>query len=65
MAETTRQLVVRLPVSIMERLDAHVERIRAEAPWSNPNKAMAVRMLLSAALDQVEGKAAPTRGRRR
>lgn len=54
MAEATRQLVVRLPVSIVERLEAHVERLRSEAPWSNPNKAMAVRMLLADALDRAE-----------
>lgn len=50
----TQQLAFRFSPELIARIDAHVERLRAEAPWSNPNRAMAVRLLLTAALDAVE-----------
>lgn len=51
----------RFSSALIARIDAHVERLRAEAPWSNPTRAMAVRLWVTAALDDAEkrvGKAA-------
>lgn len=56
MADTT-QLAFRFSAALITRIDAHVERLRAEAPWSNPNRAMAVRLLVTTALDEAEKKA--------
>lgn len=52
------QLGIRFPAGLVARIDAHVERLRAEAPWSKPNRAMAVRLLVETALDEAEKKAA-------
>lgn len=62
----SQQLGIRFPTAIIARIDAHVERLRAEAPWSKPNRAMAIRVLVATALDEAEKAAAATgRGKRR
>lgn len=50
----TKQLAFRFSLALVARIDAHVERLRAEAPWSNPSRAMAVRLLVTTALDEAE-----------
>ena len=61
MADTT-QLAFRFSATLIVRIDAHMERLRAEAPWSNPNRAMAVRLLVTAALDEAERRSwSPTK----
>ncbi len=59
----TQQLAFRFSSALIARIDAHVERLRAEAPWSNPNRAMAVRLLVTAALDAAEKAQTPRRKR--
>ncbi len=59
MADTT-QLAFRFSSALIARIDAHVERLRAEAPWSNPTRAMAVRLLVTAALNDAERKVGKT-----
>lgn len=56
------QLVVRLSQSLMDRIDAHGERLRHEQPGPAWRRADVVRMLLIRALDEVEKK--PKRGGR-
>jgi hypothetical protein len=67
MADTT-QLAFRFSAALIARIDAHVARLKAEAPWSNPTRAMAVRLLVTDALDAAEKKsgklAKTTRGKR-
>jgi hypothetical protein len=64
MADETKdeQLVVRLPASLLKRLDAHAERLRHEMPGPSWRRSDVVRMLLERALsEQVD---APKRGKR-
>ena len=61
MAENDEQIVIRLPGALVERVDAHVERLRAEQPGLRITRSDAVRMLLSKALEAVE----PGRGKRK
>jgi hypothetical protein len=58
MREKTKQVAFRLSVSLLKRLDRYAERLRLEAPWSNANRADAVRALLTRALDEAEGRVA-------
>lgn len=50
------QMGVRFPAELVERLDAHVERMRESAPWAAPTRADAIRQLLAEALDVHERK---------
>ena len=52
--DRTRQLAIRLPTSLVDRLDAHAERMRAQARGVRVTRADALRSLLLAALDTVE-----------
>lgn len=54
------QLVLRLPIDLLDRLDAHAARMREELPGAKFKRAEVVRVLLTKALDGVERK----RGRR-
>jgi hypothetical protein len=62
MAEETKdeQIVVRLPASLLERLDAYADRMRREMPGPSWKRSDVVRMLLARALDDIE----PKRGKR-
>lgn len=56
----------RFDAALIARIDAHMERLREQAPWAQPTRADAVRSLLVLGLDQAEGgerKAAPHRKR--
>jgi hypothetical protein len=46
------QLVVRLPRTLVRRVDQFAERMRAELPGTRFARAEAVRVLLTRALDQ-------------
>jgi hypothetical protein len=48
------QLVVRLPATLVARVDAFAERMRAELPGTRFARAEAVRVLLTRALDQLK-----------
>jgi metal-responsive CopG/Arc/MetJ family transcriptional regulator len=48
------QIVVRLPGSLLERLDAYAERMRREMPGPAWKRSDVVRMLLAKALDATE-----------
>jgi hypothetical protein len=52
--EPTRQLAIRLPESLVERLEGHVTRMRAASPGVDIKRADAVRALLHDALDRAE-----------
>jgi hypothetical protein len=55
------QMVVRLPSSLLERVDAYAERLRREMPGPSWKRSDVVRHLLAKALDEAEP---PKRGRR-
>jgi metal-responsive CopG/Arc/MetJ family transcriptional regulator len=55
------QIVVRLPSSLLGRLDALAEELRRETPGPAWSRSDVVRMLLARALDEAERK---RRGRR-
>jgi hypothetical protein len=48
------QIVVRLPGSLLERLDAYADRMRREMPGPSWKRSDVVRMLLAKALDERE-----------
>ena len=52
--EKSTQTAIRLPNSLLKRLDEYVERLREEAPWSNASRADAVRDLIARGLAEVE-----------
>lgn len=56
--EETEQVAVRLARSLLERVDGHVERLRAQVPGISFSRADAIRSLLTEALDRAEGKKA-------
>ena len=56
MSENDEQIVVRLPKPLVERVDAHVERLKKAQPGLRVTRSDAVRMLLSLALDGAESK---------
>jgi hypothetical protein len=51
------QLVVRLPASLVARVDDFAEQMRSELPGTRFARAEAVRVLLTRALDQARPKA--------
>jgi predicted DNA-binding protein len=67
-ADPTQQTAFRLPLSLLERLDLHAERLRAEQPGLKITRADVVRLLLTRALDALDAAGAPPKsapGRRR
>jgi hypothetical protein len=48
------QMVVRLPQDLVDRVDAHAERLRSEQPGPKWTRADVVRLLLTRALDAAE-----------
>jgi hypothetical protein len=54
MADETKdeQIVVRLPKSLLDKLDAHAERLRREMPGPSWKRSDVVRMLLARALEE-------------
>ena len=52
----TRQVAFRLPVELVERLDAFAEQMKAESPGLRVTRADAARLLLTRALDASEKK---------
>lgn len=59
------QLVVRLPGTLVGRVDAFAERMRVELPGVRFARAEAVRVLLTRALDQLPLAVAPSSTGRR
>jgi hypothetical protein len=51
------------PWSLLARIDAYAEQLRAEVPWSNATRADAVRALLTNALDKIEAEGKGRTGR--
>lgn len=58
MADETKdeQIVVRLPGSLLKRMDAYAERLRSEMPGPAWKRSDVVRLLLAKALDAVAPK---------
>jgi hypothetical protein len=50
------QLAFRVPAELVERLDAHAERLSREHPGLEFTRTDAVRTLLTRALDEIEGE---------
>jgi hypothetical protein len=53
-AGNDRQIVVRLPAALVERVDRFAERVREELPGTRFARSEAVRVLLGRALDQAK-----------
>ena len=64
LGETT-QVAFRLPTNLVERLDRHLERVRARTPGIGITRADVVRNLLSVALDREEAAETGAPRRRR
>ena len=60
--ENDEQIVVRLPKTHVERVDAHAQRMKAEQPGLRITRSDVVRVLLARALDVAEPP--PKRGKR-
>lgn len=54
MSDTTQQTAFRLPVALVKRLDAHVQKLKKEQPGLDVTRADVVRMLLTRQLDREE-----------
>lgn len=52
--ETMETVSVRLPTSAVDRIDAYLSRMKAEAPFIMLNRADAMRQLLAIGLDAEE-----------
>jgi hypothetical protein len=52
----TKQVAFRLPVPLLERLDEHVEILRVDHPGIKVTRADAARLLLTQALDSLDGE---------
>jgi hypothetical protein len=52
--ENNAQLVVRLPKSLLDRLDVYAQTLQKQQPGSTWKRADVARMLLTRALDDVE-----------
>ena len=57
MGEKTTQVAFRLPDDLLERLDAHAERMREAQPGVNVTRTDVVRTLLTRALEDAESRA--------
>lgn len=51
----SRQVTIRLPIELVARLDRHQARLQAANPGLGIKKADTIRVLLTRALDEVEG----------
>ena len=58
--EETRPIAFRLPYSLIERLDAHAERMGRTTPGMQFTRTDALRVLLLGALEVAEAQAPPT-----
>ena len=58
-AGSTQQTGFRLPIELVERLDAYAEQLRKEQPGMTIRRADVVRLLLTRALDELDAAAAP------
>jgi hypothetical protein len=65
MAENTSQVAFRLPLDLLKRIDRHAERMRDLQPGVNVTRTDVVRMLLTRALDHMDGDATPRRNSKR
>jgi hypothetical protein len=54
--DATKQLAIRLPVSLIDRLERHTLRLRRASPGVDVRRADAVRALLIDALDYAEAQ---------
>ncbi|MGE0709333.1 MAG: hypothetical protein AB7N76_35015 [Planctomycetota bacterium] len=54
--DPTQQIAVRLPESLIARLEAHAARLKRQNPALRLTRADAVRVLLTERLDQVEAQ---------
>lgn len=52
------QLAIRLPAELMTRIDRHVERMNVDNPGLGATRTLAVRVLVTSALDLIEAAAA-------
>lgn len=59
------QCAFRMPTELVERLDAHAERMRGETPGVSISRADVVRLALGRGLDQLERELQPPVGSRR
>lgn len=55
--DPTTQLAIRLPKSLVERLEQHAARMRRASPGVNIARVDAIRALLNEGLAKAEGKA--------
>ena len=55
MADHTSQVAFRLPIDLLKRIDKHAERMRDLQPGVNVTRTDVVRMLLTRALDHLDG----------
>lgn len=60
--EKTTQVAFRLPDSLLQRLDRHVERMNSENPGLEFSRADAARSLLTRSLDAVESAGKRSKG---
>jgi len=58
MATETKAVNFRFPLTLIDRIDRHVERLRAEQPGVKVDRSDVVRLLLIRGLDDVEPKKA-------
>ena len=65
MAEESKNTNIRLPLSLIERLDCYVEHRRNHEPGLTFTRADAVRSLVHQGLDAWEQAAAPNKGKSR
>jgi hypothetical protein len=54
MGEEMQNIGMRLPVSVVEQVDAHVERLRKETPWAKVGRSDALRDLVLRGLASLE-----------
>lgn len=58
-ATETKQLAVRLPLALIERIEKHVRRMKVANRWMLVTRADAIRSLLDDALTATEARGAP------
>ncbi len=65
MAANEKQVSFRLPADLVDRIDAHAQRMQANAPGMTVTRADVVRMLLTRAIVEAEAEQGtkPRRGR--
>jgi hypothetical protein len=60
MGEEMQNIGMRLPVSVVEQVDVHVERLRKETPWAKVGRSDALRDLVLRGLATLEPAPSPT-----